>query len=164
MATAQKQINATEEEMVSIREKEAFAKRLQRARHVPKSKFLARNATHILAGEQMVPELISTEASIGAMETICEFCNARKWGKETASICCNGGKVSLDVFPPPPKLIQDLLIGDSVEARLFRENTRSFNNGLALSSVVVQERKFSNGYNPSVIFEGKVSQMYGPLL
>ena len=116
------------------------------------------------AGEQMVPELISTEASIGAMETICEFCNARKWGKETASICCNGGKVSLDVFPPPPKLIQDLLIGDSVEARLFRENTRSFNNGLALSSVVVQERKFSNGYNPSVIFEGKVSQMYGPLL
>jgi hypothetical protein len=46
---------------------------------------------------------------------------------------------------------------------LFRENSRSFNNALALSSIIVNERKFSNGYNPSVIFEGKVSQLYGPL-
>ena len=98
------------------------------------------------------------------MDIICKHCNARKWKLETSSLCCNGGKVSLSHFPPPPNLIKSLLIGDDVEAKLFRDNARSFNNALALSSIRVNERKFSNGYNPSVIFEGKVCQMYGPLL
>ena len=34
---------------------------------------------------------------------------------------------------------------------------------LALSSIIVNESRFKNRYWPSVIFEGKVSQMYGPL-
>ena len=61
-------------------------------------------------------------------------------------------------------MIQNLLTNNTVQAKLFRENSRSFNNALALSSIKVNERKFNNGYNPSVIFEGKVCQIYGPLL
>ena len=70
----------------------------------------------------------------------------------------------MDVFPDPPQIIQSLLTSETVEARLYRENIRCFNNALALSSLKVDERKFKNGYSPSVIFEGKVSQMYGPLI
>ena len=163
-AKAEKQDNMSEQEMEILKEKEAFRKQLERAKQVPVSQYAARNAKQILAGEQLIPELHSTNDSIKKMDNICQYCKARKWEKETASVCCNEGKVSLNIFPPPPKLIRDLLTGKTVEARLFRENTRSFNNSLALSSVIVHERKFSNGYNPSVIFEGKVSQMYGPLL
>ena len=161
---AKKQKTETEVEALKRKGNEASAKQLERAKHVSKSQYVARNAQHVLAGEQSVPELLSTKESIGKMDTICKYCNARKWENETSSLCCNGGKVSLIIFPPPPELIQSLLTGNSVEAKLFRENTRSFNNALALSSIRVNERKFRNGYNPSVIFEGKVCQMYGPLL
>ena len=67
-------------------------------------------------------------------------------------------KVVLDSFPAPPEVIQNLLTNNTVPAKLFRENSRSFNNALALSSIKVNERKFNNGYNPSVIFEGKFCQ------
>ena len=98
------------------------------------------------------------------MDVICKFCGAKKWKNETASLCCNSGKVELTPYPSPPVFIKNLLTENSTEAKLFRENSRSFNNALALSSIRVNEKKFSNGYNPSVIFEGKVQQLYGPLL
>ena len=66
-------------------------------------------------------------------------------------------------FPPPPAYLETLWTADTVEARLFREHARSFNNALALSSIRVADRKFDSSYNPSVIYEGKVHQMYGPL-
>ena len=97
------------------------------------------------------------------MNKVCPFCKARKWKEETPSLCCNNAKVMLDSFPEPPEMLKKLLTTDNVESRLFRENIRSFNNALALSSIKVDERRFKNGYNPSVIFEGKVSQLFGPL-
>ena len=53
---------------------------------------------------------------------------------------------------------------ENIESKLFRENTRSFNNSLALSSIQVNVKHFGNGYCPSVIFEGKVTQYCGPLI
>ena len=49
--------------------------------------------------------------------------------------CCNNGKVDLTRFPDPPEVIKKLLIGENTESKLFRENTRCFNNALALSSI-----------------------------
>ena len=128
------------------------------------SEFSARNAMKVLSGDQIVPELKDSENKLGSMNVICDHCKARKWKSETASLCCNGGKVKLDLFPDPPQIIKNLLTTNSPEANLFKENTRSFNNALALSSVRVNEKRFKNGYSPSVIFEGKVTQMCGPLL
>ena len=79
------------------------------------------------------------------MSNVRPFCDANKWKEETPSLCCNKGKVMLDCFPNPPKLLKSLLTVDTIEARLFRENIRSFNNALALSSIKVEERKFKNG-------------------
>ena len=158
---AKKRANEEPAQSQKRKEKDNLAKKMQNAKH---SQYLGRNAQKVLSGEQIVPELKSSKDSIGRMDTICQYCNAKKWKNETPSLCCNGGKVSLPLFPSPPKLIENLLTGKTVEAKLFRENTRSFNNGLALSSIKVNLRHFNNGYNPSVIFEGKVSQLYGPLI
>ena len=46
---------------------------------------------------------------------------------------------------------------------MFRDNSRSFNNALALASLKADERKFS-GYSPSVVLEGKVQILHGPLI
>ena len=138
--------------------------KLEKRRQVPTSQYLGRHAQKVLVGEQIVPELINTEETLGQMDTVCNPCKARKFKNETPSLCCNSGKVDLPIFPTPPDLIQNLLTKQTNEAIIFRENSRSFNNALALSSIIVNERKFANGYNPSVIFEGKVTQLYGPLL
>ena len=91
-AKAEKHENASQEEIKVLREQEALRKQLEREKQVPISQFAARNAKQVLAGEQMVPELFNTDDSIMKMDNICKYCKARKWGKETASICCNKGK------------------------------------------------------------------------
>ena len=56
----------------------------------------------ILNGKYTVPDLNETADSIGTMSVICQYCNALKFKKETASTCCNNGKVILESFPQPP--------------------------------------------------------------
>ena len=58
----------------------------------------------------------------------------------------------------------NLWFGDSADAKLFRDNSRSFNNALALSSIKVKERRFKQSFCPNIIFEGKVFQYSGHLL
>ena len=81
--------------------------------------------------------------------------------KQVDGGCC-GLKVRLPSFPVPPGILGALWTVDTPAAKLFRANSRSFNNALALSSIKVTERRFQ-GYSPSVIFEGKVFQYSGPL-
>ena len=110
--------------------------------------------------------LSDTANSIGAMKDIvCPHCKAFKFKGETSSSCCLEGKVKLPLFPAPPKEVMDLLSPldpNNLESRLYRQNIRSFNNALCMSSLVVNERQFS-GWSPSVVFEGKVHQYIGPL-
>ena len=146
-----------EEEALSRKAKDLQTKAAVKAK--PSSMYAARNAQKVLYGEQLVPEI-----EVGRMDNICCECGARKWKSETTTVCCNNGKIHLTPFPDPPNYLKQLWTADTIEARLFREQSRPFNNALALSSIKVTERKFSNGFNPSVIFEGKVSQMYGPLM
>ena len=108
-----------------------------RKRENPPSLNEARNALNVLQGYQIVHELKNTDDSIGSMEVRCQSCSALKWKGETSSTCCNGGKIILESFPHPPEYLQKLWKDKTTEANLFRENSRSFNNGLALSSVVV---------------------------
>jgi hypothetical protein len=131
---------------------------------MPPSVFLARNEQQVLYGDQIVPDLDDSKESIGIMNHECPECGALKWKSETATLCCNNGKVNLEPFPDPPPYLKKLWTNNTVDARLFREQSRPFNNALALSSIRVTERRFNNSYTPSVVFEGKVQQMYGPLI
>ena len=159
-ANAKKRETETDEEAARRKQQRA----IQREQKIPKSLYDARNGQKVLLGEQIVPELLSTKDSIGDMNIVCEFCNARKWKGESATLCCNSGKVILPVFPAPPDLLKELLTDNTEEAKLFRKNARTFNNALALSSVKVNIKKFTGGFAPCVVFEGKVHQKIGPLL
>ena len=160
-----KRLKETKEEANARKLREKLAKERARllAKSCPKSMYDARNAQKVLYGDQIVLPLGETDEKLGSMIHICPFCFALKFKNETSTLCCTNGKVSLTPFPSPPAYLQTLWTADTAEARLFREHARSFNNSLALSSVVVKERKFESDYTPSVVFEGKVCQMYGPL-
>ena len=163
LCNAARRAEETEDEKKERKTKEKQQRMIQRAKKIPSTHYDARNAQKVLCGEQIVPMLEDTEEKLGRMKEGCDFCGAKKWKKETPSLCCNGGKISLDPFPDPPDLLKQLLIEDSENGRLFRKNTRSFNNALTLSSLQVRLKSFDNGFAPSVIFEGKVCQRIGPL-
>ena len=153
----------TEDENKTINKKKKDA--MQTSRKKPRSAYDARNAQDVLYGKQIVKELKFTDDSIGKMDSVCDKCSAKKWKTETNSTCCNNGSVILDRFPDPPPALKTLWKSNSPEARLFRENSRVFNNGLALASLKVNERKFrGSSYAPSVVFEGKVQIIQGPLM
>ena len=145
---------------------EANAQRMATSRGRKKTKVSQKDGlrtSEIVNGTFIVKSLENTGDKIGSMTTVCEHCNALKFERESPGCCCQNGKVSLQAFPSPPQEIQDLWTGDSAEAKLFRKNSRYINNAVCLASLQVNERRFG-GYNPSVIFQGKVHQRVGPLL
>ena len=124
----------------------------------------ALKSKEIMEGSYVVNDLRDSDDSIGKMDIVCQDCGAWKFRKETASTCCGKGKVLLDPFPQPPEELHNLWHDNTSEARLFRENARSINNALCLTSIKVKVRHFEHGFNPSVIFEGKATQLVGPLM
>ena len=100
--------------------------------------------------------------SIGAMTHRCKDCGALKFEKKTGMACCLDGKVNLRRFRKPPPAFLMLWFGQDIKASVFRKYSCSFNNGLCLSSVKVNERRFS-GFTPNVVFEGRVHQYVSPL-
>lgn len=111
----------------------------------------------VLSGELQVP--INT---LGPMTFRCQYCDALKFEKETGMSCCLNGKVFLPRFSKPPEPILRLYFDDTQHGQVFRKYSRSFNNGLCLSSIKVNERRFQH-FTPSVIFEGRVHQYVGSL-
>merc|ERR1712082_42943 len=108
-------------------------------------------------------DLKDSQDNIGEMENACQYCGALKFKKETSSTCCGNGKVILESFPQPPEEIHRLWRNNTAEGRLFRQNARSINNAVCLTSLKVKERSFKGNFNPSIVFEGKVLHLVGPL-
>ena len=134
----------------------------RRAAQTKISNFVGRCA-NCLQNVPIIQELKDTKDNIGSMMHMCKLCKALKFKGETPITCCNGGKIKLEPFPTPPDQLQALWVEGSRDAKVFRKYSRSFANALSLSSIKVNERKFSGGFIPNVIFEGKVMQISGPL-
>ena len=73
----------------------------------------------------------------------------------------NNGKVKLPSFPLPPDEINSLWYDQTSKGKLFRQNARHINNAVCISSIQVNER--SRGFQPTVVFEGRVQHRVGPL-
>jgi hypothetical protein len=125
--------------------------------------FDARLDDNVGTGEKLVPGLADTDDSIGGMTVTCEHCGALKWKRETATTCCCEGKFSLNPLETPPPVLNKMWFDQSPRAKLFRLHSRAFNNALCLSSIKVSERRFT-GFNPSVVFQGKVFQYCGSIV
>ena len=54
-----------------------------------------------------------------------------------------------------------LWIGSDARSRILRQHSRTINNAVCLTSLQVNER--TGGFNPSVIFQGKVMHRIGPI-
>ena len=123
---------------------------------------IATRTTEILNGEIIIPQLNDSKDTIGEMKHECHYCGALKFKSETSSLCCLDGKIALPHFPQPPEEMKKLWLQQVPEAKVFLQHTRVINNAICLSSVVVTEKVMPN-FNPSVIFQGRVNQLMGPL-
>ena len=95
----------------------------------------AQRTDEILDGSYVVKDLKDSDDNIGDMDTVCQYCSALKFKRETSSTCCGNGKVMLDPFPVPPPEINNLWHADNTKGRVFRENSRPINNAVCLSSI-----------------------------
>ena len=134
----------------------------QRARKTSLEPDSALSAQDIFSGALIVDPISDTSDSIGGMTEICPKCQAKKFSRETGSLCCSSGKVSLEHFPYPPPALKDLWESDDRLGKTFRKHSRTINNAVCLSSLVVKVKTF-RGYTPSVIFQGQVTHLLGPL-
>ena len=122
----------------------------------------ALKSAQILEGRELVSDLAETKNAIGEMSHVCTHCRALKFKGETPGICCSGGKVQLESFKPPPNPLYDLLMGTGTDSGLMLDYARSFNNAVAMASLISFEKEMP-GYKPSVILAGKVHMRMGPL-
>ena len=146
--------------------RESVRMQVAAARHLKKTHVNFKDATRsqdILDGLIDVPQLCNTDDRTGSMSHVCPHCGALKFRRETPSSCCSGGKVALTPFPCPPQPILQLFIGQTEDAKVFRKHARSINNAVCLTSLMNHWRP-REGWQPSVIFQGRVQTMVGPLL
>ena len=86
----------------------------------------------------------------------CDICGALKFEGEVPSSCCSKGKVQLEPIKCPPAL-KDLL-----SDKHYVENTRKYNNALALASIGLKEI-LPPGYQPNFKIQGKIYHRIDPL-
>lgn len=110
--------------------------------------------------------------NVGAMDSICQHCNAKLWGAEvakgpgtTSSLCCIKGKVKLPVRAAPPQPLRALLEQTHRKAKTFMSNIRSYNSAfqLASSAIAVDRSVTAHGGPASLRINGSVHHSIGPL-
>ncbi|GBP17876.1 hypothetical protein EVAR_17510_1 [Eumeta japonica] len=71
---------------------------------------------------------------IGRMTTICRYCNALKFKRETAGLCCASGKVKLDPLLTPPQPLKTLFDGSDPDSSHFLQHILEYNNCFRMTS------------------------------
>ena len=71
---------------------------------------------------------------IGDMSVSCQYCGAKKWKKETLSMCCSWGKVHLPWLQDPPEPLRHLLMGDTPQSQHFLASIRNYNSSFQMTS------------------------------
>ena len=147
-----------------LQERSAARERMAAVRKYSTAGFKDATRSHeILQGTFEVLRLEDTVDTIGKMDVKCDHCGALKFAKETSTTCCSGGKVILEPFPRPPNALMELWNGTDARSRLFRLHARTLNNAVCLSSLQGNDRNMP-GFNPSVVFQGRVQHRAGALL
>lgn len=67
----------------------------------------------------------------------CQFCNAQLFNRESSTICCVNGKISLPNIPIHPELLE-LFRDQTQEGKHFWQYIWSYNHLFAFTSVGVQ--------------------------
>ena len=109
------------------------------------------NASEIAPDNTSFPGMISQFHNhpgvndLGRCNILCSFCQALHWISERSSRssviapkfegCCKKGDLTLENYPEPPYLLQQLLTHNHPSSHVYFERIRSFNSSLAFSSI-----------------------------
>lgn len=77
---------------------------------------------------------VNPKIAIGAMDKLCQYCQALKFRNEAPGMCCASGKVVLVPLPTPPEPLQSLLADESHDSKLFLRKIRKFNSCFQMTS------------------------------
>ncbi|KAJ8974952.1 hypothetical protein NQ317_016474 [Molorchus minor] len=61
------------------------------------------------------------------MDNICQFCNAKKFSRETPGICFMNGKIRLAPLESPSLEFLHYMTGETPESKHFLQNIKAYN-------------------------------------
>ncbi|KAE9535543.1 hypothetical protein AGLY_007444 [Aphis glycines] len=109
-----------------------------------------------------------TKIIIGAMDKICQYCQALKFRNETIGMCCAYGKVVLAPLPIPPEPLKSFLAGESDDSKLFLRKTRKFNSCFQMTSFgatkICDLTSDGNNFVTTFKIQGQVYHKIGSLM
>ncbi|XP_025407422.1 uncharacterized protein LOC112681377 [Sipha flava] len=109
-----------------------------------------------------------TKIIIGAMDKICQYCQALKFRNETIGMCCASGKVVLAPLPIPPEPLKSFLAGESDDSKLFLRKTRKFNSCFQMTSFgatkICDLTSDGNNFVTTFKIQGQVYHKIGSLM
>ncbi|XP_055924693.1 uncharacterized protein LOC129956776 [Argiope bruennichi] len=152
------------------RERTIAAARIQERQRQQTSRSLIR-ASFVRLAFEYAPDInysAHPKIGIGAMDKVCQYCQALKFRNETPGMCCASGKVVLSPLPTPPEPLLSLLAGESDDSKLFLRKIRKFNSCFQMTSFGATKicDLASNGRNFETTFkvQGQVYHKIGSLL
>ncbi|XP_064631699.1 uncharacterized protein LOC135489987 [Lineus longissimus] len=100
-----------------------------------------RHQQHVQQQRQLQPptnqnddhNLLPEEFTLGAMNTVCQFCEALRFKKEPLN-CCHNGKINLPPLPQYPHQLEPLFTTNTAMTRNFLDNIRQYNSSVAFAS------------------------------
>ncbi|XP_055936862.1 uncharacterized protein LOC129966462 [Argiope bruennichi] len=154
----------------AARERTIAAARVQERQRQQTSRSLIR-ASFVRLAFEYAPDInysAHPKIGIGAMDKVCQYCQALKFRNETPGMCCASGKVVLSPLPTPPEPLLSLLAGESDDSKLFLRKIRKFNSCFQMTSFGATKicDPTSNGRNFETTFkvQGQVYHKIGSLL
>ncbi|KAL4101308.1 hypothetical protein QTP88_021328 [Uroleucon formosanum] len=100
---------------------------------------------------------------IGRMTTICRYCNALKFKRETVGLCCASGKVKLDPLLTPPQPLKTLFDGSDPDSSHFLQHILEYNNCFRMTSFganIIRE----GGFMPTCKIQGQIYHLHGSMV
>ncbi|GFT35733.1 helitron_like_N domain-containing protein [Nephila pilipes] len=75
-----------------------------------------------------------SKIAIGAMDKVCQYCQALKFHNETPGMYCASGKVEWSPLPTPLEPLLSFLAGDTEDSKLFLRKIRKFHSCFQMTS------------------------------
>ncbi|XP_069968648.1 uncharacterized protein [Bactrocera oleae] len=100
---------------------------------------------------------------IGPMTTICRYCNALNFKRETAGLCCASGKVKLDPLLTPPEPLRPLFDGSDPDSSHFLQHILEYNNCFRMTSFGANINR-EGGFMPTCKIQGQMYHLNGSMV
>lgn len=102
--------------------------------------------------------------TIGKMDIICHFCQAKKFKSESPGMCCKNGKVKLSQLESPPDELLSYTSGDTLESKHFLNNIRRYNSCFQMTSFGATSIIKHPGFSSTFTVQGQIYHKAGSLL